>query len=222
MAQLGYYFFNWDVIARNLPALLQGFLLTLLLSLVIVVLGLSLGLLLAFVRSYQVRLLNIFILAFVDIFRAVPQLVLVVLIYFALPYVGSTLSPFWATVTALSLVLAAFAEEIFWAGITSLQRGQWEAARSTGLNFSQAFIWVVLPQALKLATPPLTNRVLAIVKGTSLGSVIAVPELLSVATSAQSQAANPSPLTMGAILYLILFLPFTLLIRKLERRYGRR
>lgn len=221
MKELLYYFFNLEVIGRYLPQLLQGLLVTIEMAVLIIIAGLLLGLLLAVIRSYQIKAINFFIIFFVDSFRAIPQLVLVVLTYFALPYVGVTFSPFFATVIALSLVLAAFSEEIFWAGITAITKGQWEAARSTGLTFNQAMFLVILPQAVKIAVPPLTNRTIAITKGTSLGSVIAVQEVLSVATSTQSLAANPSPLTMGAILYLLLFFPFVRLVRSLEKRYGR-
>ncbi len=220
MKELLYYFFNLEVIGRYLPQLLQGLLVTIEMAVLIIIAGLLLGLLLAVIRSYQIRVINFFIVFFVDSFRAIPQLVLVVLTYFALPYVGVTFSPFFSTVIALSLVLAAFSEEIFWAGITAITKGQWEAARSTGLTFNQAMFLVILPQAVKIAVPPLTNRTIAITKGTSLGSVIAVQEVLSVATSTQSLAANPSPLTMGAILYLLLFFPFVRLVRSLEKRYG--
>src|SRR6185503_14107680 len=91
-------------------------------------------------------------------------------------------------------------EEIFWAGITSVARGQWEAARSTGLTFGQTLLHVVLPQALRLTIPPLTNR-------TALGTVVAVTEILGQASSAMSNSYNPSPLMMGAAAYLVLFFP---------------
>ncbi|MEX2536059.1 MAG: amino acid ABC transporter permease [Trueperaceae bacterium] len=220
MEQILNYYFNLEVIARYLPDLLKGLLITVEMAVLIILLGVPLGLLLAVVRTYRIRPLNWLIVFLVDFFRAIPLLVIVVLTYFALPYAGIVMSSFTATVVALTLVLAAFAEEIFWAGITAIDKGQWEAARSTGLNRTQAIFVVILPQAIQIAIPPLTNRTIAITKGTSLGSVIAVQEILSVATSAQSLAANPSPLTMGAILYLILFFPFVRFTRWLERRYG--
>ena len=107
----------------------------------------------------------------------------------------------------LSLVLGAFAEEIFWAGILSVRKGQWEAARSTGLGFAQTLAYVILPQAIRLTVPPLTNRTIAITKNTALGSVIGVPEILNVATTTESFIGNATPLTMGAIAYVALFVP---------------
>ena len=129
------------------------------------------------------------------------------LIYFGLPSVDLSPSGFVSTWLSLAFVLMAFSEEIFWAGITSVPKGQWEAARSTGLSFGQTLMNVVLPQALRLTIPPLTNRTIAITKGTALGTVVAVTEILGQASSAMSNSYNPSPLMMGAAAYLVLFLP---------------
>jgi polar amino acid transport system permease protein len=156
----------------------------------------------------------------VDFFRSIPQLVLIVLAYFALPSFGLVFSPFAATVAALALVLSSFAEEIFWASINAVPRGQWEAGRSTGLGFNTTLFNVVLPQAVRMSIPPLTNRAIAISKGTTLGSVVAVPELLNITSSIQSNVANPTALTVGAVLFLVLFLPFVRFTRWLERIYA--
>jgi polar amino acid transport system permease protein len=143
-----------------------------------------------------------------------------VLLYFALPHAGLRLSGYAATWASLSLVLAAFAEEIFWAGILAVHRGQWEAARSTGLTFAQTLAFVVLPQAVRLTIPPLTNRTIAITKGTALASVVGVPEILTQAVTGQSFSGNASPLTLGAAAYLVLFVPFVAVGRWVETRFA--
>lgn len=213
-------FFNAAIAARYLPDILKGMAVTLQLGGLIVATGIGLGLALAFLRAFQVRALSLAIVAFADVLRALPPLVVLILLYFALPFAGAQLSGFAAAWLALALALAAFAEEIFWAGITSVPKGQWEAGRSTGLSFNQTLVYVVLPQAIRLGIPPLTNRAIGISKGTTLGSVIAVPELLNVTSSIQSNVANPTALTVGAILFLALFLPFVRFTRWLERAYG--
>jgi len=213
-------FFNVEVMARYLPFIVQGFLLTIELAIAVILTGLAGGLLLALVRAAQVRPLTWLIVFFVDLLRALPPLVIIVLFYFALPYVGVRMSGFTATWASLSLVLAAFAEEIFWAGILAVPRGQWEAARSTGLTFTQALAFVVLPHAVRLTIPPLTNRAIAITKGTALGSVVGVPEILTQAITGQSFAGNPSPLTLGALAYLIIFVPVVVLGRFIESRFA--
>jgi polar amino acid transport system permease protein len=222
MAQLAYYFFNVPVMQRYLPDLLHGLWVTLALAALVVAIGLTTGFALAVVRALQVRPVNWVLVAVVDLLRAVPPLVIIVLVYFALPYAGVRLSSFASTVVSLAAVLAAFAEEIFWAGIVSVEAGQWEAARSTGLGRTATLLLVVLPQAVRLALPPLTNWTIAITKSTALGSAVAVQEIISQAQSAQSTAANPSPLTLGALLYLAIFAPLVVGSRAVERWFGRR
>ena len=131
-------------------------------------------------------------------FRALPPLVIVLIVYFGLPNVGISIPSFAVLWLVLSLVLAAFAEEIFWAGILSVPKGQWEAARSTGFGFLGTLGYIVLPQAVRLTVPPITNRTVAITKNTALGTVIGVPEILNQATTAQSFSGNATPLMMGA------------------------
>ncbi len=213
-------FFNAAILAQALPAVAEGLRVTLQLTLAIIPTGITLGLALALVRVGRRRPLNILIVIFVDAFRALPPLVILIVLYFALPYLDIQLSGFTAAWLGLSLVLAAFSEEIFWAGILSVDESQWEAARATGLGSGATLVHVVLPQAIRLAIPPLTNRAIAIGKGTALASVIAVPEILNQATSIQAQTANPSPLTLAAIAYLVLFLPLVVASRWVESRFG--
>ncbi|MCU0889413.1 MAG: amino acid ABC transporter permease [Rubritepida sp.] len=213
-------FFNVRVMAEYAPKIVEGFFLTVQLALAVVVTGIAAGLLLAAVRSFRVKPVNALIVVFVDVLRALPPLVLIILLYFALPSLGIRLSGFVSTWLALSMVLAAFAEEIFWAGILAVPKGQWEAARSTGLGALQTLAHVVLPQAVRLTIPPLTNRTIAITKGTALGAVVAVGEILYQAQSGYSFSYNPSPLTLGAIAYLILFIPVVWLGRWVETRFA--
>lgn len=220
MEKIFYYFFNWPLISPHLPAILKGFWVTLEMAVLTVICGTILGLALAVIRSYGMRPVNLLMVLFVDIFRAIPQLVIIVLAFFALPAFGIVIEPLPATVLALSLVLAAFAEEIFWAGIAAVPTGQWEAGRSSGMNFTQTLFAVILPQAVRIAIPPLTNRAIGITKGTTLGSVIAVPELLNVSSNVQSTIANPTALTAGAVLFCLIFFPFVHFTRSLEKRYA--
>jgi polar amino acid transport system permease protein len=211
-------FFNARVMARYLPDIAYGMLVTVELAVLVIASGLVAGLALALLRSLGFRPVNLLVVFIVDLFRALPPLVIIVFIYFGLPAVDISPSGFVSTWLSLALVLMAFSEEIFWAGITSIAKGQWEAARSTGLSYGQTLINVVLPQAIRLTIPPLTNRTIAITKGTALGTVVAVSEILGMASSAVSNSYNPSPLTLGAGAYLILFLPMVIVGRWLETR----
>ena len=213
-------FLNRAVLAQYAPDILKGVWVTIELSLMIVVIGTFLGTFLAMMTAYEIRILTGFIVVFADVFRALPPLVLILIIFFGLPNAGIFLSSFLVLFLVLMLILAAFSEEIIWAGITSVDRGQWEASRSTGLGFSQSLIWVVLPQAMRLAIPPLTNRAIAITKMTALGTVIGVPDILNQATTAQSFSGNASPLMLAAMAYVLLFLPLVIMSRWLEHKFA--
>jgi polar amino acid transport system permease protein len=213
-------FFKPTLIAQYLPSILKGVLVTIEIALAVVITGLALGLALAVIRAFQVKPLNALIVVFVDMFRALPPLVIVLIVYFGLPNVGVSIPSFAVLWLVLSLVLAAFAEEIFWAGILSVPKGQWEAARSTGFGFLATLTYIVLPQAVRLTVPPITNRTVAITKNTALGTVIGVPEILNQATTAQSFSGNATPLMMGALAYIILFIPVVALGRFLETRFA--
>src|SRR5262249_2222670 len=161
-------FFNWDVIGRYFPAIMKGMAVTIEIAAAVVLTGTLLGLALAIVRAFRLLALNAVIVIFVDMFRALPPLVLVLLVYFGFPNIGFILLSFRGFGLCWAFVLAAFAGEIFWAGILSIPKGQWEGAHSTGLGFVGPLAYVVLPQAIRLTVPPLTNRTIAITKNTAL------------------------------------------------------
>lgn len=212
-------FFNGEVARQYLPDIVQGLWVTLGLSLCIVATGVAAGLALAMLRATGRRGAVAAVVVFADIFRALPPLVLLMLFFFAFPFINLSMSAFTATWLGLSLVLAAYAEESIWAGLAALPAGQREAARSSGMSAWQALVHVQVPQALRMAVPPLTNRVISVVKNTALGSVIALNEVLNYAQSASSNAGNPTPLVMGAVAYLLFFIPVVLLARWLEARW---
>ena len=213
-------FFRPDLIIRFAPEIAKAMIVTVQLAALVVITGIILGLVLAVIRSFEFKPVNFFIVVAVDLLRALPPLVLILLLYLGLPSLGVFLSSFQVLWLALGAVLAAFAEEIFWAGILSVRKGQWEAARSTSLTFGQTLAYIVLPQAVRLAVAPLTNRTIAITKNTALGGVIGVPEILNVATTAQSFVGNSTPLMIGALAYVLLFIPVVIIGRWLETRFG--
>lgn len=213
-------FFNAEIAGEYWRQILGGLWVTLLAGVLVVVSGIALGALLAGLRAFGRRWLSIPIVVFVDIFRALPPLALILVIFFGLPNIGIVLPGLVVLWLSLTLVLAAFSEEVFWAGITSVRRGQWDAARASGLGFTQTLVWVIFPQAVRLAIPPLTNRTISITKNLALGSAIGVNEILGQANSALAMSANATPLTIGAFLYVLVFVPLILLSRRLERRYA--
>lgn len=209
-------FFNLPVMVGALPAMVPGFGLTVLVSLLVIAFGLSSGLALAILRSLQLRGVNALITFYVDVFRTLPQLVIIIFLYFGMPYMGVTLSPLVTTVLALGAVLSAFACEIFVSCMQALPKGQSEAAKALGFGPLRTLFMIVLPQAIRMAVPLLTNRAISISKGTALGTAVSLPETLGQAQSYMSIVANPSPLTLAAGFYLLLFIPLVILSRWLE------
>jgi polar amino acid transport system permease protein len=211
-------FANLESLGRIYPLLLQGLRVTVLLSLVTVPLAVTLGLLVAVLYSFHLRGLKPLVIFVVDALRAFPVLVLLVLIFYGLPFVGINLPPFAAAVIALALNNGGYYGEIFRAGIEAVPRGQTEAARSTGLSAWQAAFFVVLPQAVRNVLAPLAGNTLELIKTTSIATAVALPELLRSARVAQETTYNPTPLTAAALIYFLLLWPFTRLVARLERQ----
>ena len=154
---------------------------------------------------------------FIDLFRALPPLVLLVFVYSGLPFAGLRLSPFMAVVIAFFLNNSAYFAEVFRAGINAVPKGQTEAARATGLSPAQTMGFVVLPQAVRNVLPDLLSNTVEVVKLTSLASVVSLSELLYSANMARSVTYNASPLVLAAGMYLIVLWPLVRVISRYQR-----
>ena len=154
----------------------------------------------------------------VDLFRAAPPLVLLILLYSGLPFAGINLSPTMAVCLAFFCNTSSYYGEIYRAGIESVGRGQWEAARSTGLGAFQTIVYVVLPQAVRNVLPDLVSNTIEVVKLTSIASVVSFPELLYSADMARSLTFNSSPVVLAAAMYVVILWPLVRLVSRLERR----
>ena len=214
-------FFNIPVLVRTFPLLMSGLLVTLEIGITSIVAGLVLGLFLALGRMYAPTYIRYPITLYIDIFRSIPLLVLLIIVYYALPFVGIRLSSFLSAVVALTLVSGAYTAEIFRAGIQAIPKGQFEASRALGLSYKDMMVDVVLPQAIKIVIPPLTNNCINVMKDTALASVVAMPDLLKQATQAQALAANPTPLIGAAVIYLAFLWPLVALVSRFEHRLGK-
>ena len=215
-------FFNADILQKTAPVIIDAAWQTVGVGIAVIVCGVLLGTLIAAARYYtRSRLVARLIVGYVDILRALPPLVLLILAYFALPYIGISIGSALATFLCLTAILSAFIEECVWSGICTLPKGQMEAARATGMTWSAAMVHVILPQALKMSLPQITNRCIATIKNTALGSVIGFNEVLGRSQAASSDFANPTPLTLSALVYIAMILPFVLLSRYLEHKAGK-
>jgi polar amino acid transport system permease protein len=227
MDQVIQYYLNWEIIRSVLPSLVRALWVVIQMVTVSLVLSFILGLALSLMRISKLAPLRWLATGYIDFFRGVPLLLVLTFVYYALALVGSQtglgfliLPPIPAAILSLTLVYGAYSAEIFRAGIGAVHRGQMEAARSLGMTYPQAMRYVVLPQAIRVVIPPLTSELISLIKDTSLASVIAVQEVLFVARQRMNLAANPSPLTAAAIIYLMFTLPLIRVAGRLERRGG--
>ncbi|HEX8747770.1 MAG TPA: ABC transporter permease subunit [Pyrinomonadaceae bacterium] len=212
--------FDLDIIRRTLPFFLSGVWFTARLALISLLLGLPIGLLLALARVQSSRLLKAPAAVYVEVMRGTPLLVQILFIYFVLPYFRIYIPAFTSGVIALTLNCAAYISEIFRAGILSIDVGQMEAARSLGMTYSQAMRRIILPQTFRRVVPPLTNEGIALLKDSSLVSVIGLTELARTGQELASRYA--APLTIWpviAIFYLLLTFPLTRVAEYLERKW---
>ncbi|MDT0683638.1 amino acid ABC transporter permease [Roseicyclus sp. F158] len=214
-------FFNLDVMRRAFPILMRGVVNTLLLGGAATICGGILGVLICLVRLYTPKPFRLLATFYIDVLRAIPVLVVLILVYYALPFAGLTFSSFVAATIALSLVLAAYTAEVVRAGIEAVPKGQFEACSALGLRFSVTMRKVILPQALRMMIPPLASYWVSIMKDTSLASVVAMEDLLKQATDAQALFANPTPLLLAALIYIAFLWPMVRLTGWLEQRYNR-
>lgn len=213
-------FFNLEIMRQAFPLLLRGLGTTALLCLAVIPLGLAGGLIVALMVRTRIRVLRFAVICLIDFFRAVPPLVLLIFIYSGLPFAGIEMSPFVAVCFGFLLNNSAYYAEIYRAGIESIGAGQMEAARSTGLNSTQAMVYVVLPQAIRNVLPDLLNNTIEVVKLTSIASVVALQELLYSADMARSITYNSSPIVLAAGLYLLFLWPTVRMLSHFEHRVG--
>jgi polar amino acid transport system substrate-binding protein len=204
-----------------IPLLGRGAVVTLELSLAAMAIAVALGLLLALTRLYAPAPVRGLSVAYIELIRGTPLLIQLFLIFYGLPHVGIRFSPVLAAILGLGLNYSAYEAENYRAGIQSIPRTQMEAALALGMSRLQALRYVIVPQAMRLVLPPVTNDFIALLKDSSLVSVITMVEL----TKAYSQLASIHYDYLGigllaAAMYFLIGLPFVRLARMAERRFG--
>lgn len=212
--------FNLDLAVSAMPLLLMGALVTVKITALSVGLGVVIGLFVGIARICNVRILRILSAVYVDFLRGTPLLVQIFLIYFAVPVItGIRMDPFVAAITSCSINSGAYVAEIFRAGIQSIDEGQMEAGRSLGLTWKQTMCYIIIPQAFKRVIPPLGNEFIALLKDSSLVSVIGFEELTRRGQLIIARTYGSLEIwTCVAIIYLIMTLTISRLVAYLERR----
>jgi cystine transport system permease protein len=215
---------HWlQLMLESLPSLLWAALMfTVPLTLLSFVLGLAVGLAAALARLFGPRPLAALVRFYVWIFRGTPLLVQLFLIFYGLPSAGILLDAFTAALIGFTLNIGAYTSEIIRAAIGSVAKGQWEAAYSIGMTWSQAMRRTILPQAGRVAVPPLSNTFISLVKDTSLAAAITVPEMFQAAQRIVATTYEPLILyIVAALLYLALSSVLSSLQARLEIRLNR-
>ncbi len=214
--------FDWNAIVNALPLLLIGAGITIEITALSVAFGMIIGLLISICRISNNIILKKFAAIYVDFIRGTPLLVQIFLIYFALPMlIGKRIDPFFAAITACSINSGAYIAEIFRAGIQSIDKGQMEAGLSLGLNWLQTMRYIIIPQAFKRSIPSLGNEFIAMLKDSSLVSVIGFEELTRRGQLIISSTYATFEIWLAvAFIYLIMTLVISRFVAYLERRFS--
>ncbi len=233
MQEIIHQFFDVGFMAEHFDEVLKGFWLTVQLSVVSGALALVWGLILALVRQLPGRgflPLRFATIAYIDVFRGIPLLLIILLIATGLPsldFLPESIripqwfgrpDPFWYGTMAITITYGAYMAEVYRAGIEAVPGGQMEAARSLGMSHRQAMRNVIVPQAVRKVFAPLLNDFIALMKDTTLVSVIALNEVVLVASDIQSETYVSSALTLGALMFLVVTLPLARIVDRLIAR----
>ncbi|WP_295631387.1 amino acid ABC transporter permease [uncultured Mitsuokella sp.] len=213
--------FNFDLVVNSFPLLLVGAGVTIKITALSVALGVVIGLFVGIARISRIRILRILAAIYVDFFRGTPLLVQIFLVYFALPVItGQRVDPFVAAIGSCGINSGAYVAEIFRAGIQSIDKGQMEAGRSLGMTWVQTMRYIIVPQAFKRVIPPLGNEFIALLKDSSLVSVIGFEELTRRGQLIIAKTYGSLEIWLSvAVIYLAMTLTISQFVAYLERRY---
>lgn len=212
-----------DYIFSILPAMFEGSLTTVQLFLVVWLLSVPLGLLVAIVRIMSSKPIKTVIAGYIWVMRGSPLMLQMMFIYYGLPFmpvIGVRLDDWSAALLAFIINYAAYFAEIFRAGIQAIDKGQYEAARSLGMSYTQTMRRIVLPQVIRHVLPPVANETITLVKDTSLIYVLAMNDLMRVTRNIVQRDFSITPFLVAIVFYLLMTLVLTVIFEKLERKYS--
>ena len=214
--------FNLDLVINSFPLLLIGAGVTVEITSLSVVVGVIIGLFVGIARISSFKLIRMAAAVYVDFFRGTPLLVQIFLIYFAIPVLtGQRMDPFVAAIAACGINSGAYVAEIFRAGIQSIDAGQMEAGRSLGMTWTQTMRYIIVPQAFKRVIPPLGNEFIALLKDSSLVSVIGFEELTRRGQLIIARTYGSLEIWLSvAIIYLAMTLTISRFVAYLEKKFN--
>lgn len=233
MSEFFHQYFDFHIMGSHFGEVLEGFLKNLLLFAVVVVLALIWGLILALIRQLPGRKfvpLRGLTIAYIDVFRAMPLLIIILLISGGIPYLNflpkdiripqwfGLPDPFWYGVLALTLVYGAYIAEVYRAGIEAVPGGQMQAARSLGMSHLQAMRHVIIPQAITKIPAPMLNEMNSLLKDTTLVSVVALGESVLIGREVLAETFNSSAVMLAGLMFLVITLPAARVVDRLIKR----
>ena len=207
-----------NLFIKMLPSLFEGSITTLKVFFITLIVSLPLSFILAFINNRENRIINTIFWAFIYVERGTPLLLQLMFVYFGLPYLGITLSRDAAIYAAFILNYSAYFMEILRGGINAIDDGQFKAAKVLGLSQSFTFLQITLPQCIRNSLPSIGNEVLALVKDTSLITILGASELLKAGRSAVNVYATATPFIFVAIFYLLMTFVITKVMNYAEKR----
>lgn len=233
MSEFFHQYFDFTIMGDHFSEVLEGFFKNLLLFAVVVLLALIWGLILALIRQLPGKKfapLRFLTIAYIDVLRAIPILIILLLISGGIPYLNfipkdiripqwfGQPDPFWYSVLGLTLVYGAYMAEVYRAGIEAVPGGQFEAARSLGMSYGKAMRHVVVPQAVTKIPAPMLNEMISLLKDTTLASVVALGEAVLVSREILAETFNSSAVILAGVMFLVITLPAARLVDMLIKR----
>ncbi|MCI6869299.1 MAG: amino acid ABC transporter permease [Selenomonadales bacterium] len=210
-----------DKILNTIWLMLEGTQVTLEIFTITLAVAIPLGLLAALARISGLRPLAVLMEFYIWLMRGTPLMLQLLFVYFALPMVGIMLPDIAAALLAFILNYAAYFAEIFRAGIQSINRGQYEAAKALGMTYPQTMRRIVIPQMIRNVLPPISNETINLVKDTSLIYILAMNDLLRVARTIVQREFDMTPFVIAAVFYLVMTFVLTWIFKKLEAHYAK-
>lgn len=212
----------FDFLPKYYTTYIDATVTTLKVSLIALLIGLVLGIAICLAKISTIKILNILATIYVEIIRNTPILVQIMIIYFALPEVGISFTPFMSAIIALSINSGAYVSEIFRSGILAIDKGQMEAGRSLGLSYFQTMKFIILPQALKNSLPALGNEFISLVKESSIVYFVGVADIMFAANTVKNATYETfGPYLIAAAIYFIITSALSFLVKRLEKKLAK-
>lgn len=208
-----------EYLINILPSLIKGALITIEVFFLVLILSIPLGVFIAFIMRFNIKVLNYFLNIYIWIMRGTPLLLQLIFIYYVLPSVGIRFDRLPAAILAFTLNYAAYFSEIFRGGIESIPKGQYEAAKVLKFTQFQAIRFIILPQVIKIVLPSVFNEIMSLVKDTSLVYALGISDLILASRTAANRDASLLPMFVAGAIYLILIGIVTIVSKRVEKRY---